>query len=47
MVIVRRHIGEELFFQIYNKFGDGWGFLPIEMKSGAAMEESFESLLVR
>jgi len=47
MVIVRRHIGEELFFQILNKLGDGWGVLSIEMKSGAAMEEGFESLLVR
>ena len=38
MVIVRKHIGEELFFQILNKFGDSWGFLPIEMKSSAATE---------
>jgi len=35
MVIVRKqHIGEELFFQILNKFGDSWGW-PIEMKSSA------------
>ena len=27
MVIVCKHIGEELFFQILNKFGDSWGFL--------------------
>jgi len=47
MVIVRKHIGEELFFQILNKFGDSWGFLRIEMKSSAATEEGFESLLVR
>jgi len=47
MVIVRKHIGEELFFQILNKFGDGWGFLPIKLKSSAATEEGFESLLVR
>ena len=47
MVIVRKHIGEELFFQILNKFGDGWGFLPIEMETSAATEDDFESLLVR
>jgi len=47
MVIVRKHIGEELFFQILNKFGDSWSFLPTEMKSSAATEEGFESLLVR
>jgi len=49
MVIVRKHIGEKLFFQILNKFSDSWGFLPIEIKSSAtaATEEGFESLLVR
>jgi len=47
IMIIRKHVGEKLFFQILNKFGDGWGFLPIEMKSSAATEEGFESLLVR
>jgi len=41
---IHKHVGEVLFF---NKFGDSWGFLPIEMKTSAATEEGFESLFVR
>ena len=50
-VNICKHVGETLFFQILSKFGDSWGwlwgFLPIEMKSSAASEAGFESLLVR
>jgi len=39
MMIIRKRVGEKLLFQILNKFGESCGFLPIEMKSSAAMGE--------
>ena len=41
MVIIRTHVGEKLFFQILDEFGDIWGFLLIEMKWSEATEKSF------
>ena len=42
MVIVRKHIGEELFFQILNKFGDSWGLLPIAAAEEVSLQTASE-----